>query len=75
MSTVVAEGIATALETPPDELDRPLQRIVDTDALDSLFHDRYDRSKNGVRLLSFRTNGLEVTVREGREVQIYEVDD
>jgi hypothetical protein len=75
LSTTLVRAIAEAREITPEEMDRPLQRSVDTDALDNLFHDRYDRSPSGVSLLSFRTYGLEVVIREGQQVTIYEVED
>ncbi len=75
LSTALVEGIATALGVAPEEMDRPLQRSVDSDALDGLFHDRFDRSPSQVSLLSFRTCGLEVVIHDGRRVTIYDPED
>jgi hypothetical protein len=75
LSTTLVRAIAEARGIAPEEMDRPLQRSVDTDALDALFHDRYDRSPSGVSLLSFRTDGLEIVIRKGQQVTIYEVED
>lgn len=74
LSTTLVQAIADACEVAPEELDRPLQRSIDTDALDSLFFDRYDRSPSGVSLLSFCMCGLEIVIREGQQVSIYELE-
>lgn len=66
VSTVVVEAVAQTLGVSPIELDPPLHRVVNPDALDDLF-DRKWPSKEPTRV-TFMYAGCEVTVHGGEIV-------
>ena len=72
MSQQVVEAIAALHHGDALELE-PLYHSIDTDALDALYG-RDERDGSGPTL-TFRTNGYEVTVREGEQIVVRAVTD
>lgn len=68
VSTVVVEAVADALGVSPIELDPPLHRAVNPDALDALFRSNW--SSDRVTQVSFTYAGCEVTVRGQGEIVV-----
>lgn len=68
VSTVVVEAVAESMGVSPLELDPPLHRVVDPDALDDLF--RSDGTTTASPRVSFTYAGHEVTVRGRGDVEV-----
>lgn len=58
----VTEAIAAAMDTDPSKLSPPVDDVVDTDALETLFSDRDDGRPRGRGIVLFRYKHLTVTV-------------
>ena len=68
VSTVVVEAVAESMGVSPLELDPPLHRVVDPDALDDLF--RPSRAATESPRVSFTYAGHEVTVHGRGDVEV-----
>ncbi|WP_224447944.1 HalOD1 output domain-containing protein [Haloprofundus salilacus] len=70
VSVTAVEAVAECRGTSPLELETPLVDIIDADALDDLFDERYHRiGTDGLTLVAFVFCGCEVTVHnDGRVV-------
>lgn len=69
LSVRVVEALAEAQEVPPERLDPPLFEAVDPDALDRIFADEWDVTRDSGRL-SFVVGDHEVLVRASGEVTV-----
>lgn len=69
----VVAAVSSASNTAPAEME-PLATIIDPDAVDALFADRYDGTSRGVGLVQFTYGGYDVHVNSGGQVSVLETE-
>ena len=73
VSTAVVEAVAEAEGVPPTEIDTPLHRAIDPDALNQLF--RSDRTPLDDTRVSFDYTGYEITVLGAEQIRVRPADE
>lgn len=73
VSTAVVEAVAEAEGVSPTEIDTPLHRAIDPEALNRLF--RTDRSSGGDPRVSFDYTGYEITVFGPKRIRVRPTDE
>lgn len=74
ISTTVVAAVADAEGVPPTDVNPPLYRVVDPDALNRLFETKWDSSEDGPHV-SFTYSGYEVTIRGAGDVVVRSPDE
>lgn len=71
----VVAAVAARKDVDPVDLVRPLDDVIDPDALDALFAPRSDGQPRGTGRVLFRYYGYQVTVTHEGAVDLVDVDD